>query len=129
MGGARTAGTAGGTYDPPPPEAQALDYRGCKRQEERSCSSFYSCLGGVWAAADGGVRGVWPPFLEIGLVRPFLPEQHLGAFSLRCRRFCLIPHLLTSHLRNFKAFPCFLLSQELLALFFSPSLPRVLEQR
>ena len=45
-----------------------------------------------WAAAHGGVtngglRGVWPPFLEIGLFRPFLPfspflpvgcEEHLG---------------------------------------------------
>ena len=38
----------------------------------------YACLKKNWAAANGGVtngglRGVWPPFLEIGRNRPFSP--------------------------------------------------------
>ena len=78
-----------------------------------------------WAAANGGVtngglRGVWPPFLEIGRNRPFspffclfrpFPEGAKGtwkiwgyrrkkAFFLRYPQICLNPHLLNPHLRH-----------------------------
>ena len=75
-----------------------------------------------WAAANGGVtneglRGVWPPFLEIGqnqpfpsffcLFRPFQRAQRAPgksrklrkkAFFLRYPKICLNPHLLNPHL-------------------------------
>ena len=78
-----------------------------------------------WSAANGGVtngglRGVWPPVLEIGRNRPFSPfflpfspfsggpEEHLGnrgylrrkAFFLSLPRISLNPHLLNPHLRH-----------------------------
>ena len=75
-----------------------------------------------WAAANGGVtngglRGVWPPFLEIGRNRPFSPFFYLfalfrrvrsasgkfrkrrkKAFFLRYPQIYLHPHLLNPHL-------------------------------
>ena len=78
----------------------------------------------IWAAANGGVtngglRGVWPPFLEIGRNRPFSPffcffalfrrvrraigksrKRRKKAFSLRYPRISLNPHLLNPHLRH-----------------------------
>ena len=71
----------------------------------------------------GGLRGGWPPFLEIGLFRsffalllPFSPfsralGEHLanqakrkekGAFFLRYPRICLSPHLSNPHLWHSK---------------------------
>ena len=96
-----------------------------------------------WAAANGGVtngglRGVWPPFLEIGRNRPFSPffclfrpcpegwkstwkiqkTEEKGLF-LRYPQICLNPHLIKNpHLRHsnpvrlddFRTFGCFFLS-------------------
>ena len=77
-----------------------------------------------WAAAnggvtDGGLRGVWPPFLEIGLFwslspficlfRPFLEgpkstweirKMQEKAFLLRYPPICLNPHVLNPYLRH-----------------------------
>ena len=77
-----------------------------------------------WAAANGGVtngglRGVWPPCLEIGQNRPFSPffclfrpfpegakstweirKRRKKAFFLRYPQICLSPHLLNPHLRH-----------------------------
>ena len=77
-----------------------------------------------WAAANGGVtngglRGVWPPFPEIGRNRPFSAFSCLFSFFRRVRRapgksrkrrkkafflrypqICLNPHLLNPHLRH-----------------------------
>ena len=74
----------------------------------------------IWAAAiggvtNGGLRGAWPPFLEIGRILPFSPfsggcEEHWEnpatggkrPFSLRYPQICLKPHLLSPHLRHSK---------------------------
>ena len=80
-----------------------------------------------WSAANGGVtngglRGVWPPVLEIGRNRPFVPffclfrpfpegpnstwkiqkTEEKGLF-LKYPRICLNPHLLNPHLRHPKS--------------------------
>ena len=83
-----------------------------------------------WAATNGGVtngglRGVWPPFLEIGRNRPFSAffalfrrvrrapgksrKRRKKALFLRYPQICLSPHLLNPHLRHpksKKASPC-----------------------
>ena len=79
-----------------------------------------------WAAANGGVtngglRGVCPPFLEIGRNRPFSPvfctffalfrrltpaksrKRRKKAFFLRYLQISLHPHLLNPHLRHSNA--------------------------
>ena len=51
----------------------------CPEIATKKCSELWLKLGKrvfCWAAAnggvtDGGLRGVWPPFLEVGLLRPF----------------------------------------------------------
>ena len=70
-----------------------------------------------WAAANGGVtngglRGVWPPFLEIGRNRPFSPffclfspfsggcKEHLGNPENGGKRPFSSDHLLNPHLRH-----------------------------
>ena len=74
-----------------------------------------------WAAANGGVtngglRGVWLPFLEIGRTRPFSAfcalfrrvrkapgksrKRRKKALILRYPQICLNPHLLNPHLRH-----------------------------
>ena len=81
-------------------------------------------MASCWAAANGGVtngglRGVWPPFPEIGWNRPFSPffclfrpfpegakstlkirKTEEKAFFLRYPRISLNPHLLNPHLRH-----------------------------
>ena len=81
-----------------------------------------------WAAANGGVtngglRGVWPPVLEIGRNRPFSPffclfrpfrrgrrapgksrKRRKKAFFLRYPGICLNPDLLNLYLRHSKCF-------------------------
>ena len=85
---------------------------------------LWACKILLWAAANGGVtsgglRGVWPPFLEIGRNRPFSPfsalsavfwrvqrapgksrKQRKKAFFLRYPRICLNPTLLNPRLRH-----------------------------
>ena len=74
------------------------------------CSFGLPQIGGV---TNGGLRGVWLTFLEIGQNRPFPPfsggcEEHLGnpenrgkrPFFLRYPQFCLNPRLLNPHLRH-----------------------------
>ena len=91
----------------------------------RSCLGFSTkrnpCLFsvGFWSAANGGLRGVWPPVLEIGRNRPFSPffclfcpfpegrrapgksrKRRKKAFFLRYPGISLNPHLLNPHLRH-----------------------------
>ena len=97
-----------------------------QKMSESTCkdTSFHTCrtfLATTWAAANGGVtngglRGVWPPFLEIGRNRPFPAlfalfrrvrrapgksrKRRKKAFFLRYPQICLNPHLLNPHLRH-----------------------------
>ena len=41
---------------------------------EKFCQNWAAANGGV---TNGGLRGVWPPFLEIGRNRPFSPFSGL----------------------------------------------------
>ena len=94
-----------------------------------STSNFPStlpCQKKIWAAANGGVtngglRGVWPPFLEIGRNQPFSPffclfrpfqegakstweiqkTEEKGLFP-QISSDLLNPHLLNPHLRHSK---------------------------
>ena len=91
-------------------------------QGTSSCKRYHTPSN--WAAANGGetsggLRGVWPPFLEIGRNRPFPPffcffrpfpegakstwesrKRRKKAFFLRYPQICLNPLLLNPHLRH-----------------------------
>ena len=90
-----------------------LGWRLCKSTVRKMNLNWAATNGGV---TNGGLRGVWPPFLEIGRNRPFFclfrPFRRVRrapgkwgylrkkAFFLRYPQICLNPHLLNPHLRH-----------------------------
>ena len=89
----------------------AVNFSSCDCSRKRFVISLAAAIGGV---TNGGLRGVWPPFLKIGRNRPFSPffclfrpfpegakstwgksrKRRKKAFLLRYPQICLNPHLL-----------------------------------
>ena len=97
---------------PPPPQRTFVEF-------SRGSVCWAAANGGV---TNGGLRGVWPPLLEIGQNRPFSPffclfrpfpegakstweiqKTQEKAFFLRCPQICLNPHLVNPHLGHPKS--------------------------